>query len=369
MKMTVTQVKNITIGDLVKDYEETGDAITAYGGKLDVRPPFQRSWIYNDRQKEAVIETVFNGRPLNVMYWAQKENDEFEIIDGQQRTISICHYVRNGFFAQIGDFPEKRKFVNLQDNEQEKILEYPLLVYRCEGTPDEKLMWFKTINIAGEPLNDQELFNAVYHGPWVSDAKKYFSTSNCGAAYLASDYVMGSVKRQQFLNTAIMWIAKGEKVDRYMADHQHDADAKDLWVHFENVVKWVKNVFPVYRPQMKGVDWGVLYSSYGDKKHDSGKIEKEVKWLMGDKEVGKKSGIYSFVLSRDEKHLNLRVFSPNQKTEAYERQDHKCAECGNPFPIEKMQADHIDPWSAGGKTTDENCQVLCGPCNRKKSNL
>jgi hypothetical protein len=357
------ELKELSVKDLVIGYEDNNeDGVIGYNGLLDIRPPYQREFIYKDKQREAVIDTINKSYPLNVMYWAVKENGEFEVIDGQQRTISICQYVE-GEFALNGKY-----FHNLQKDEQEKILEYKLMIYLCEGSDSEKLEWFRTINIAGEKLTEQELRNAVYSGPWVSDAKRFFSKSGCAAYGLGSDYLNGSPIRQEYFETTIKWISDGE-IEKYMAQHQHDADANELWLYYQSVINWVKTIFSKYRKEMKGVQWGELYNQHHHKKLDSKKIEEQISTLMMDDDVTNKKGIYEFVLTGKEKHLNIRTFTDNQKRESYERQNGVCVVCKNKFELNEMEADHITPWHAGGKTSSINCQMLCKEDNRRKSGI
>src|SRR5699024_508267 len=259
------ELNRIPVRDLVEDYEDNDElGVRAYGSRLDVRPPYQREFVYKDKQRDAVIETLRRDFPINGMYWSVDADPrdggvEYEIDEGQQRTISICQYVEGDFSIEIDG--HQLAFHNLQDDQQQQILDYELMVYLCQGTDSEKLDWFKTINIAGEELTDQELRNAVYHGPWVSSAKKYFSKSGCPAYAIASDYMTGSPIRQDYLETAIEWINAG-KVDEYMRDRQQDADAKDLWTYFQSVVTWVETTFPKKRSQMKTVKWGPLHAKY-----------------------------------------------------------------------------------------------------------
>lgn len=357
------ELKEITIKELTDGYQDNNeDGVVGYGGKLDIRPPYQREFVYNDKQRDAVINTVQKDFPLNVMYWAVREDGNFEIIDGQQRTISICQYVE-------GDFSiDGMAFHNLPKDKQEQILNYELKVYFCSGTDSEKLEWFKTINIAGEKLTDQELRNAVYSGPWVTDAKRYFSKSGCVAYQIGSDYLNGSPIRQDYLETAIKWISDSN-IEDYMSKHQHETSASDLWIYFQAVINWVKAIFPEYRKEMKGIEWGELYNEFKDEKFDPKKLEEEVSRLMEDEDVTNKKGIYKYLITGKEKHLNIRAFSPNQKREAYERQKGICANCDEHFELEEMEADHITPWHAGGKTDAKNCQMLCKECNRRKSGI
>lgn len=355
------ELHKITVRDLTNGYADNAEkGVCAYGGKLDVRPPYQREFVYGEKQRNAVIDTLMQGFPLNVMYWATREDGTFEIIDGQQRTISICQYV-NGDFAFI-----MRYFHNLQPDEKKKILDYELQVYICSGTDSEKLKWFKTINIAGEELTDQELRNAVYAGSWVSDAKRYFSKNGAPAAKIGSDYLSGSAIRQEYLETAISWISKGN-IAVYMGNHQHDPNAIELWNYFNSVINWVKAIFPKYRKEMKGVEWGHLYELYSSRTWDAAELETEVARLMADSDVKKKKGIYSYVFDHDEHHLDIRAFDDNTKREVYEKQKGVCKICGKVFKIEEMEADHITPWRDGGRTIADNCQMLCRECNRRKS--
>jgi hypothetical protein len=355
------ELKEITVRELTNGYldnEENG--VVGFNGKLDIRPPYQREFVYDIKERNAVINTLQKGFPLNVMYWAVREDGNFEVIDGQQRTISICQYV-NGDFSIDG-----LAFHNLPFDKQEQILNYTLMIYYCSGSDSEKLDWFETINIAGKVLTNQELKNAVYSGTWVSDAKRYFSKNS--RPKLGDDYLSGAANRQEYLETAINWISFGD-IKNYMSKNQHEPNANELWLYFQSVISWVKVTFPKYRREMKGIEWGFLYNEFKDKKFDSKKLEDLISELMEDEDVGSKKGIYTYVLTLKEKHLNIRAFSPNQKREAYERQKGICVVCKEHFDIERMEADHITPWHEGGKTSSENCQMLCKEDNRRKSGI
>jgi len=353
------ELKQITISELADGYLDNAEGgVIGFGGKLDIRPPFQREFVYKDKQRDAVINTVTKDFPLNVMYWAVRDDGNYEIIDGQQRTISICQYI-------AGDFSiEGLAFHNLPKDKQEQILKYPLMIYLCSGTDSEKLEWFRTINIAGAQLTDQELRNAVYSGSWVSDAKRYFSKTT--RPKIGDDYLKGSAIRQEYLEEAINWISKG-KIEDYMSQHQHDPNANELWLYFQAVINWVKVTFPNYRKEMKGLPWGFLYNEFKSSKLDSKKLEREIIELMLDDEITKKSGIYQYLLTKNEKYLNLRSFTEKQKREAYERQKGICPKCKEHFEIDEMEADHVKPWHEGGKTNSDNCQMLCKQDNRIKS--
>ena len=358
------ELQKISIRKVIADYKDSHEeGVVAYGGKLDVRPKYQREFVYKDKQRDAVIETVKQNFPLNVMYWMVREDSGYEVLDGQQRTISIGQYI-NGDFS-LND----RFFHNLTKEEQDKILDYELMIYFCEGTDKERLDWFRIINIAGEKLYEQELRNAVYTGPWLSDAKLKFSKSNCVAYLLANDggsLVDGSPIRQEYLETALSWI-NDEKIEDYMAKHQHEANADELWQYFQNVIAWVRKTFTKYRKEMKGVEWGRLYNKYKDSAHDTQEIEEKTLKLIDDDEVQSLKGIYEYILTGEEKHLNLRQFEDKTKRKAYERQKGKCVWCKKTFEFKEMEADHITPWHEGGKTDSKNCQMLCKDDNRKKS--
>ncbi len=358
------ELHEITVREVTNEYTDNAEeGVIGYGGKLNIRPKYQREFVYDEKKRNAVIDTIRKDFPLNVIYWVKNEDGTFEVLDGQQRTISFCQYV-------CGDFSiDNRAFHNLTKTEKEQILDYKLMVYFCEGNDKEKLDWFRIVNIAGEKLTDQELRNTVYTGPWLSDAKLKFSKSNCAAYLLSRDYVNGHPIRQEILETALSWISKGE-IEQYMSVHQHDPNANELWMYFRNVIEWVQLTFKTYRKEMKGNDWGSLYDEFKDKLFDTSKLDQEIQTLMMDDDVNSKKGIYPYILTREEKHLNIRAFTPNQKREAYERQKGICPGpyCGGKhFEIAEMEADHITPWHLGGKTNAENCQMLCKECNRRKA--
>lgn len=372
------ELMQISVRDLVEGYQENDceGGVKGYGGRLDIRPPFQREFVYGPAQRDAVIATLIKGYPLNVMYWSVRGDGTFEVIDGQQRTISIARYVAKKSFSVLGADGKPCYFHSLHEDERERMLDYQLTVYLCEGSDSERLAWFRTINIAGEKLYEQELRNAVYAGPWVSDAKRRFSKSGCVAYKMASSYLSGSPIRQDYLETAIKWVADGD-VDVYMSKHQNDADAKPLWTHFQAVVRWIEATFKGKarkKAAMKKVGnstWGRLYREHHESILDADAIEADVARLMKDHDVTRKAGIYEYALTGDERHLNIRAFDERMRLAAYEEQDGYCAkgdECPNegPFELEQMEADHIKPWRDGGPTTAENCQMLCKDCNRRK---
>ena len=363
------ELKEISIRELTENYQDHAEnGVTAYNAKLDVRPAYQREFVYGEKERNAVVHTVKQGFPLNVMYWATRDDGTFEIIDGQQRTISVCQYVK-GEFAY-----EMRYFHNLAVDERDKILDYKLMVYVCTGTESEKLKWFETINIAGKPLFKQELRNAVYSGSWVSDAKRYFSKTSCPAYAIGADYLNGSPIRQDYLEKAIEWIAKsdmnryGGNIESYMAVHQKAPNALALWQYFQSVITWVGATFPNKRKKlMQGLPWGELYNAYKEQILDQNTLEQKIIELIDDDEVESKKGIYQYLLTKQEKYLSLRAFSDKQMQKAYQKQKGICPHCKNHFELAQMEGDHILPWSQGGKTIDNNLQMLCKPCNRTKA--
>lgn len=358
------ELHEIPVREVYEGYLDSAEnGVVAYNGLLNVRPAFQREFVYKDKQRDEVINTVRKNFPLNVMYWVKSDNGGFELLDGQQRTISICQYI-NGEYSI-----DYQYFHNLEVEEQQQILDYPLMIYICEGTNKEKLDWFKIINIAGEKLTNQELRNAIYTGEWLSAAKLYFSKSSCPAYQIANKYLKGTPIRQDYLETVLRWIAAKEdsEIELYMAKHQHDPNAAELWIYFNNVITWVKTYFTNYRKEMCGVEWGLLFNKFGHLALDANELEDEIAKLMADSDVTKKAGIYSYVLDRDERNLSIRAFDRRMKREAYERQKGICAHCKQHFEFEEMEADHIKPWHLGGETVAENCQMLCKDCNRRKS--
>jgi hypothetical protein len=356
----------IPVSEVVAGYTDSAEnGVVGYSGRLNIRPAFQREFIYKDKQRDEVIHTVIRNFPLNVMYWVKSDDGNYELLDGQQRTISLCQYVNNDFSVNF------RGFDNLTEAEKQQILDYPLMIYICEGTDKEKLDWFKIINIAGEQLTAQELRNAIYTGEWLTEAKKYFSKPCCPAYAIGGEYLSGSAIRQDYLETAIRWIAArdGREIEDYMAQHQQDTNCNEIWLYFQGVINWVKATFPHYRREMKGLDWGMFYNKYGTGKYDPKAFEARIVELLEDEDVTRPSGIYEFLLNGDERHLSIRAFSPKMARMAYERQKGICSTCNKQFEIDDMHADHIIPWSKGGKTISENCQMLCADCNRRKGNL
>lgn len=362
-------MRNIKVRDVVGGYHDGGEnGVVGYGGKLNIRPAFQREFIYKDKQRNEVINTVRKSFPLNTMYWAVAGGG-FELMDGQQRTISVCQYVHGDFSVEIDGSP--MFFDNLTAEKKKQIQDYELSVYVCEGTEDEKLAWFKIINIAGEKLTDQELRNAIYTGPWLADAKRWFSKTGAPAVRDGRDkLVSGSPIRQEVLEMALDWHSGG-KIESYMSVHQRDKDAQELWQYWQAVFDWVKRVFPnqdsARAKLMKGLPWGEFYNEHKDDKLNAAELGLRIIELIDDDEVDNKKGIYEYLLTGNEKTLSLRAFDEKTKQKIYAKQKGVCPVCKKHFEIDSMEADHVIPWSKGGKTTAENCRMLCKMDNRVKS--
>ncbi len=399
--------KGFTIRDLTSGYLKdsddgsTTDSVYGFNGKLNIRPSYQRNSVYSDGKRNAVMQTILEGCPLNTMYWVDKEDGTYEVLDGQQRILSICKYVageyavQNAVFAGT-DLPQD--FNNVQQNFSniaDSILDYQPDIYICKGTPAEKLKWFHRINTAGEPLNEQELRNSSYTGAWLSDAKARFSSANGRGVKLADEnpnnnksepLLKGSWNRQEYLETALTWAARhegytGDKaIEEYMLAHRNDADASTLWQYFSQILEWVRSKFVSYNAALKGMDWGTIYEDYQTGKFNgniitqsAADITAKIMELMSDDEVtAKMKGIYEYIIYGDGKYLQLREFDDKTAMDAYERQHHHCVYCereGNmkEYAFKDMHADHIQPWSRGGKTVKENCQMLCSRHNESKS--
>lgn len=374
-RMKITPIE-VTVREITEGYVNNDEqGVRGYGGLLDIRPPYQREFIYNEKEQQAVIQTVLNGYPLNVMYWVKRSEDAdcpYEVMDGQQRTLSLCEYVAGKFSYEF------KNFFNQPEDIQQRIYDYKLTVYVCEGPASEKLEWFKIINIAGKQLNEQEINNAIYAGPFVSDAKRHFSKKNCGAERLGKDLVNGAVNRQDFLKKALEWMAEHEtrqghrqSVVGYMGAHQHDPNANNLWAYYQSVLNWAITNFDMkkFKRIMKGLDWAWLYDTYGPPRTlDTVAIAKRISELMpqAGNEIQRATGIIPYVLTGDERYLDLRTFPEDIKLAVWQQQGGRCNHCGKEFDIEFMEGDHITPWRDGGRTVMDNCQMLCRDCNRRK---
>ncbi|MBR4872208.1 MAG: DUF262 domain-containing protein [Clostridia bacterium] len=364
----------IKVKDIFDGYIDNGDdGIFAYGGRLAVRPAYQREFVYNEKQAEAVIHTILNGFPLNIMYWVKVGDDQYEILDGQQRTLSVMQFLKHQFSIDLNG--QKYYWDSLPDDKYDAIINYEFMIYICEGTASEKLDWFKVVNIAGERLTDQELRNSVYTGSWLSDAKRYFSKPNCVAQKISDRYIKAIPIRQELLESALRGICHYQNrndITEYMSAHQNDNDADELWQYFQDVIHWVEKTFPKYYADMKGLDWCHLYNIYNKNTYNSAVIAAEVTRLHEDEDVQSTKGIYEFLLCRDTdpfagRLLNLRTFNKREKMAAYSKQSGVCPLCNRHFEFGEMEGDHIVPWSKGGQTTPENCQMLCKKCNSLKT--
>ncbi|MCD8285756.1 MAG: DUF262 domain-containing protein [Clostridia bacterium] len=365
--MTITPIE-VRIRDICDGYEDNDEeGVTGYDGKLNIRPAYQREYVYDRQHRDEVIRTIQKGFPLNVMYWGRNADGTYELMDGQQRTISFCKYVDGEFSI------DNRTFYNLTPDMRKKILDYKVQIYVCDGAESEKLDWFRVINIAGMELSPQELRNAVYTGDWLTDAKRRFSKPGCVAGKVADKYLAGNALRQDYLQEALSWISdrEGCVIEDYMSRHQHFRNCNELWQYFMAVMDWVKKTFTVYRPAMKGIHWGILYNKYSGNSYDPAELEKRVKALMSDEDITSQKGIYEYLLSGNEKYLSIRVFSDRMKAIAYERQGGICPYCAAEgrtvhYTMSEMEADHITPWVEGGRTDSSNCQLLCREHNRRK---
>ena len=357
--------------------KETGE-IRCFGGKLNPRPSYQREFVYSEQDQKKVFETLHRAFPLGTMYWCDTGDGSYELIDGQQRTISILNILTDG--VSISMYGEDKFFSDLSESEQEQILDQELLVYVCSGDASEKLDWFSTINIAGKALKAQELRSAVYSGPFVSDARRYF-VSNAEGAALANGYdvfVNNSTLRQELLEQVLFWHADFEgfndgNLDRairgYLKTHRSDENAKSLFAYYEEVLGWANYIFGTkYKKELPKVEWGLLYNRYHEIPCSPREIRAKVDALMENPEITKKAAVFEYVFSGEEKILSPRAFDDSMKRSKLEEQEHKCAYCGGEIPdMKSAHADHIIPWSKGGKTEYGNLQILCVKCNCKKS--
>lgn len=368
------ELQNIKVRDIYTGFADDGeDGVFAYGGKLSIRPPYQREFIYDLPKQEAVIHTVLKGFPLNTMYWVKTGDDEYEVLDGQQRTLSVMNFLDHKLQITL----DGKSYYNdsLPDDLYDRLLDYEFMIYICEGTQSEKLEWFEIVNVGGMVLTPQELRNSVYTGPWLYDAKRHFSKRNCAAKGLSDKYIKGDPNRQELLEKALKGIIEFQglsKIEDYMAAHVSDNDADELWQYFQDVISWVIKIFPQYYSDMKGIDWCHLYNKYHGNTYNSSAMKAETKNLHEDDEVQKNTGIYEYLLCRDTdpfagRLLALRAFSERDKLDAYSRQAGICLVCHKHFEYKDMEGDHIKPWSKGGKTVPENCQMLCKECNGKKT--
>ena len=385
-RLKIYKVREMVDGFVYNELEEKG--LFGLSGKLTIQPEFQRNYIYADGKRDiAVIDSLLKGYPLGLIYFNDTAEDQFEVLDGQQRITSIGRFV-TGKFAIVDENKRHQIFSSLTPDKREKIMESELLVYHCTGSESEIKEWFKTINIVGIPLNEQELLNAIYSGPFVTLAKAEFSNSFNRNIQNWFQIVKGSAKRQDYLATALSWVAnsKGQDTDRYMASHRFDDNINELKTYFNTVIDWVSGVFQSKPPEMCGLDWGRLYETYHKQSYNPSKVEAAVRQLYNDDYVRKRSGIFEYILGGETntRLLEVRVFDEPTKKAVYEQQTAKakskgisnCPYCAVGHDAAKnkiwerkeMDADHVAAWSKGGATDAKNCQMLCKPHNQAKGN-
>ncbi|MEX2028298.1 MAG: DUF262 domain-containing protein [Candidatus Curtissbacteria bacterium] len=381
---------NITVNEICDGFvynELEGKGLFGLSGKLTIQPEYQRNYIYasdGGKREMAVIESVLKGYPIGLIYFNKVSDDNLEVLDGQQRITSLGRFITDKFAIKDENGMEQY-FGGMAKDKQTKILETKLLIYECEGTESQIKEWFKTINIAGVPLNNQELLNAVYSGPFVTRAKEEFSNSQNANIQKWSAYVSGSANRQEFLECALDWVSKGNIGD-YMSKHRKDKNIDELKKYFNTVIDWVSSVFPDIESEMRGLEWGRLYEEYHTKKYNPAKISSEVHKLYGDPYIKNRRGIFEHILggSVDTKLLDVRVFDEATKRSVYAKQSKEaetkeksnCSLCAVGHDANKskiwsfgeMEADHVSAWSKGGATSAKNCEMLCKTHNRAKGN-
>jgi len=375
----------LTIRDLIKDFSDSEEnGAFAFGKRLIIRPPYQREFVYNEKQQQEVITTILENCPIGNIYWAETgEVDEngkkiYEVLDGQQRIISICRYFTGEFSWKNGKY-----YYNASEEDQKALFDRKIPIYIFVGTETEKLKWFERINIAGATLTPQELRNAAYHGTWVSSARSYFSKRDCAAVKTEyRDFISGTPNRQDILETVIEWKASAEgvkSINEYMGKHQHDKTAEPMWMYYQKVMNWAVSLFDPKKCKklISNQAWGPLYEKYHDKDFTKTEIMKDVEDCIKDASnkdgtITKSSGIIEYVLAgktkEAEKLLNIRAFDKDDILKKLLEQDCKCHKCGKEIDIDNAEGDHITPYSEGGKTEYSNLQVLCKTCNRTKSN-
>lgn len=376
-------VRDINEGFVYNEYE--GKGLFGWGGKLTIQPEYQRNYIYADGKRDvAVIDSLLKGYPLGLLYFVKVGEDKYEILDGQQRVTSFGRYITSKF-AIKDEHGMEQYFDGLAKNLQDKILDSQLTIYICEGEESEIKEWFKTINIVGVPLNNQELLNAIYSGPFVTMAREEFSNSQNANIQKWSAYIKGDVNRQDFLSTALNWVSKGN-IDNYMSQHRFDTNINELKSYFNSVITWASTVFKDVKSDMKGLEWGRLYETYHTNSYDPNKVSEMLCKLYADPQVQDTKGICEYILGgcKDTRLLNIRVFDDNTKRVVYEKQtqDAKSKEISNCplcaigndnnknriWELKEMDADHVTAWSKGGSTDISNCQMLCQTHNRAKGN-
>ena len=388
MKTTLRTYTVCEIADGFVFNELEGKGLFGLSGKLTIQPEYQRHYIYGDGKRDvAVIDSLLKGYPLGLIYFNDVTDDKFEVLDGQQRITSFGRFI-TGKFAILDENGRRQFFNSLPADKQTKIMKSELLVYHCKGTESKIKEWFKTINIAGVPLNEQELLNAIYSGPFVTLAKAEFSNSFNRNIQNWVEFVKGEVKRQFYLATALSWVAasKGQETDNYMAVHRFDDNITELKTYFNSVIDWAAGIFRSKPPEMCGLEWGRLYETYHKQSYDPSTVSETVQRLYGDVYVKNRRGIFEYVLGgeTDTRLLEIRVFDDATKKAVYEQQTanakskgvSNCPYCAaghdagknKIWALKDMDADHVTAWSKGGTTDIKNCQMLCKPHNQAKGN-
>lgn len=388
--MKTTLRTEITVREICDGFvynELEGKGLFGLSGKLTIQPEYQRNYIYaseGGKREIAVIESILKGYPIGLIYFNKVTNDSFEVLDGQQRITSIGRFVTNKF-AFKDENGNEQLFGGFAVDKKNKILDAKLLIYECEGTESEIKEWFRTINIAGVPLNSQELLNAVYSGPFVTLGKEEFSNSKNSNIQKWSAYISGSANRQDFLERSLEWVSK-ENVSEYMSRHRFDNNINELKAYFNSVIDWVSTIFVEVEGEMRGLEWGRLYETYHNKAYNPAQVSVDVKKLYGDPYVKNRKGIFEYILGgkTDTKLLDVRVFDEATKKSVYTIQTNKAAIDGlsncplcslghdanhnKIWKVAEMDADHVAAWSKGGATDIKNCQMLCKTHNRAKGN-
>lgn len=380
---TEITIEEICEGFVYNEYE--GKGLFGLAGKLTIQPEYQRNYIYADGKKDvAVIESILKGYPIGLIYFTKVAEDKYEVLDGQQRITSIGRFLTNKF-PIVDQNGVQQYFRGLAEDLKAKILNTKLTVYECSGTESEIKEWFRTINIVGVPLNEQELMNAIYSGPFVTLAKAEFSNSQNANIQKWAAYIKGDVKRQDYLHTALEWVSKGN-IDDYMSRHRFDDNINELKTYFNSVIDWISSVFQDVESEMRGLNWGELYEKYHANAYDPNAVHTKLKDLYADYFVKNRKGVFEYILGGcvDTKLLEIRIFDDVTKKTVYEQQtqeakDNNTSNCplcaiGNDnnkqriYKQSEMDADHVTAWSNGGATDITNCTMLCKTHNRAKGN-
>lgn len=386
--MKTTLLTDVSVEDICKGFvynELEGKGLFGWGGKLTIQPEYQRNYIYADGKKDvAVVRSLMSGYPLGLIYFVKTADGRYEVLDGQQRITSFGRFLTGKLAVKDANGMEQY-YDGLADDLKEKISGAKLTIYVCEGEESEIKEWFKTINIAGVPLNEQELLNAIYSGTFVSAAKEEFSNSQNANVQKWSAYISGSVNRQDFLRTALDWVSKGN-IDGYMSKHRFDTNINELKTYFNSVIDWISGVFSDVENEMRGLEWGRLYETYHKTPYDPVEVSKKVQNLLADPYVKNKKGIFEYILGgeQDTRLLDIRIFEENTKRSVYTMQTKTANELGvsncplcamgheanrtRIWKLTEMDADHVSAWSKGGATDITNCQMLCKTHNRAKGN-